>query len=331
MNVFNRPFQFTLLLVLSVWSIWCYVTFPYSVEIIADNWPVTVTMIFGSFIAGATSEGGGAIAFPVFTKVLNISPLDAKVFSLAIQSVGMMAATFTIIVMRIRVEWRIVLWASIGGLLGVYIGSVFIAPLLLPNLLKMLFTAMISSFSLTLFLVNWKLRSYNESLPFVNSREQLILMLTGVFGGLMTGLVGNGIDIICFSVMVLMFRLPEKLSTATSVVLMAFNSVAGFVIHLTIIGGFTPQIQQYWMAAIPVVVVGAPLGAYFCTYLSNRTIAVILILLILVELISSLALVTLTITIVQVSLLLFFLTLVVYYRMYKMTRYQPDKCLVVED
>ncbi|NOR69106.1 MAG: sulfite exporter TauE/SafE family protein, partial [Methylomarinum sp.] len=83
------------------------------------NWPITLTMVFGSFIAGATSEGGGAIAFPIFTKVLHISPLDSKVFSLAIQSIGMMAATLTIIVIRIKVEWRVILWASIGGLFGV--------------------------------------------------------------------------------------------------------------------------------------------------------------------------------------------------------------------
>ncbi|MDJ0901719.1 MAG: hypothetical protein QNJ55_23255 [Xenococcus sp. MO_188.B8] len=62
-----------------------------------DNWQVALTMVFGSEIAGETSVGGGAVAFPVFTKVLHIAPQDAKLFSLAIQSVGMTAASVAII------------------------------------------------------------------------------------------------------------------------------------------------------------------------------------------------------------------------------------------
>jgi uncharacterized membrane protein YfcA len=136
-------------------------------------------MIVGSFIAGATSEGGGAIAFPVFTKILHITPLDAKVFSLAIQSVGMMAATLTIIVMRVTVEWRVILWGSLGGIPGIILGSVLISPYLPANLLKMLFTVMIVSFSLTLALLNGKQRLYNISLPSFQKQEKIIILITG--------------------------------------------------------------------------------------------------------------------------------------------------------
>jgi len=291
--------------------------------VITENWPMTVTMVFGSFIAGATSEGGGAIAFPVFTKILHISPLDAKVFSLAIQSVGMVAATLTIIVMRIAVEWRVILWASMGGIFGVMLGSILIAPFLPADLLKMLFTAMIVSFALTLILLNWKPRLYNNYLTFFSWHEKLILLITGFIGGCMTGLVGNGIDIICFSVMVLLFRLSEKVSTATSVVLMAFNSLVGFGIHLFIIGGFTTEVKSYWLAAIPVVVIGAPLGAYFCTRLNNKTIASVLISLISIELISSVYLVTLTNKIVYVSITVFLLFCYIYFHMSRVMRYNP--------
>ena len=39
-----------------------------------DNWFMSVTMAVGSFIAGATSEGGGAVAFPVMTLGFKIPP-----------------------------------------------------------------------------------------------------------------------------------------------------------------------------------------------------------------------------------------------------------------
>ena len=49
---------------------------------------MTITMIFGSMVAGATSEGGGAVAFPVMTLALKIEPSVARDFSLMTQSFG---------------------------------------------------------------------------------------------------------------------------------------------------------------------------------------------------------------------------------------------------
>jgi hypothetical protein len=45
-------------------------------------------MIFGATIGGMTSEGGGAVAFPVMTLALGIKPSVARDFSLMIQSCG---------------------------------------------------------------------------------------------------------------------------------------------------------------------------------------------------------------------------------------------------
>lgn len=60
---------------------------------ILENYFMSLTMCLGSFIAGATSEGGGAIAYPVMTLgPWKIAPLIARDFSLMIQSIGMIAA-----------------------------------------------------------------------------------------------------------------------------------------------------------------------------------------------------------------------------------------------
>ena len=60
-----------------------------------DNprWYMSITMIFGSMVAGATPEGGGAIAFPVMTLALGVKPSVARDFSFMIQSVGMTASS----------------------------------------------------------------------------------------------------------------------------------------------------------------------------------------------------------------------------------------------
>ena len=71
-------------------------------------------MAFGSFIAGATSEGGGAIAYPVMTLWCQIDPKIARDFSLMIQSVGMVAAAASILLTRTQIEWKCIKWVSFG-------------------------------------------------------------------------------------------------------------------------------------------------------------------------------------------------------------------------
>ncbi len=75
------------IIALIVWSIWLNTLgIQEAIAYCYNHWEIALTMMFGSIIAGGTSMGGGAVAFPVFTKLLNVSPHDAKVFSLAIQS-----------------------------------------------------------------------------------------------------------------------------------------------------------------------------------------------------------------------------------------------------
>jgi uncharacterized membrane protein YfcA len=52
------------------------------------HYPMSLTMIVGSAIGGATSEGGGAVAFPVMTLVMKLAPAIARDFSLMVQSCG---------------------------------------------------------------------------------------------------------------------------------------------------------------------------------------------------------------------------------------------------
>lgn len=319
----NKQFAFSLTIALLVWFI-----FGGQIDAInstIEHWKIALTMSFGSFIAGATSEGGGAIAFPVFTKVLQIAPHDAKIFSLAIQSIGMSAASLVIIFMKINIEWRVVLWASLGGVFGIFISTLWIEKLLQPEIIRITFTVIASSFAVALFIMGRNPPRYNDFLPRYTKKEKIILLLVGITGGFISGLVGNGIDILTFSVIVILFRVSEKVATPTSVILMAINAIIGFAIHYFILDDFTKTIQTYWMAAIPVVVVGAPLGAIFCSLLNRKVIAGLLMILIAVELISSLYIIPLTLPVVIYSLIVFSSFLYIYYKMLNTLTYLPNK------
>lgn len=318
-TVFSQHFvRVSLLVALSVWTAWLIIVGPTrAFANLITNWEAAVTMIFGSMVAGGTSMGGGAVAFPVFTKVLHVPPHEAKLFALAIQSIGMSSASLTIVAMKTPVEWRFIRWASIGGIPGIVLGSVFLAPILPPELIKFSFTMMVSSFAMVLFILNRTRKTRNLTVPIWGKRERLIALVAGVWGGVVSGLVGSGMDIVCFSVIVLLFGLCEKVSTPTSVILMAINAVAGFMLHRYFIGDFVAPVTNYWLAAVPVVVVGAPTGAILCNFMDRTTITKILIGLILIESVSSFLLIPLNYMLVGYSFLVFALFSLIYYWMYK--------------
>ncbi len=274
-------------------------------------------MVLGSMVAGGTSMGGGAVAFPVFTKVLHIPPHDAKVFSLAIQSIGMSAASFTIIAMRTSVEWRFIRWVSLGGIPGIFIGTAFLAPLLPPAVIKISFTMMVSSFALILIHLNFTKSGRKFTIEYWGKREQLLSLIVGFMGGTISGLVGSGMDVFAYSVMVLLFGLCEKVSTPTSVILMAVNAITGFLIHHFILGDFVAPVTHYWLAAIPVVVVGAPTGAILCSLMERQMVVGILIGLIGIEFLTSLLLIPLTTSVILAGFFALILFTSFYYIMYR--------------
>jgi len=257
-----------------------------------DNWFMTATMCVGSFIAGATSEGGGAVAFPVMTLIFGIEPAVARDFSLMIQSAGMTAASLTIILLRIRVEWRAIAFASIGGAIGIIIGIELIAPLMSPPFVKMFFTSLWLSFGLTLYWLNKHAdRKVHLQISSFGPQHACMLIVIGLAGGIVSGLTGSGIDILTFTLLTLFFRLSEKISTPTSVILMALNAVVGFAWSGGIRHQLDPQAWDYFYVCIPVVVVGAPLGAWFINSRTRRFIAGLLVLSIAVQFGCSLAII----------------------------------------
>ncbi len=316
----KQSIAFSALVAVAVWAAWLTSLGSSSAfsHLIA-NWQISLTMVFGSMVAGGTATGGGAVAFPVFTKLLHIPPHDAKVFCLAIQSVGMSAAALTILVKGLRVEWRVIWWASLGGIPGIILGSAFLAPYLPPDAVKMVFTTVVGSLAATLLAINQNQKQYYSRILIWRHRERVLLLLVGLLGGIFSGLVGNGIDVLAFSVMVLWFRLNEKIGTPTSVILMAINAFVGFTLHRFVLGDFTEQVHSYWLAAIPVVVIGAPVGALLCSLLGSKTIRKILISLIGLELISTLILIPFRPTVVYSCLAVLTLSLSTYYCMLRMS------------
>jgi uncharacterized membrane protein YfcA len=241
---------------------------------------IAVTMAFGSFVAGGTALGGGAVAFPVMTKALGIAPATAKVFSLAIQSFGMTAAALTIIFGHIRYYKNVIFLAIVGAVPGVIISLIFVAELVPRLATKSIFSVLLLFFAITL------VRMHANESPLPQAKgwpKKYLITLVGFVGGITSGLIGSGADIFVFALLVLFYRKDLKLATATSVIIMAVTSVVGSLCNLWYLEAFNSQIDNYVLAAIPVVVVGAPLGAYACSKVQPQVLVSFLLFLIGIE------------------------------------------------
>lgn len=245
--------------------------------LLAEAWFMSITMAVGSFIAGATAEGGGAVAFPVMTLMFAIPPPVARDFALMIQSVGMTSASATILYTRIPIEPRALWWSGLGGVFGVVAGIEWISPRLPPAYTKMTFLAVWLAFAGALFLINrHRDREVRPAIERFRPRHGLMLVATGLVGGAISGLTGSGLDILTFALLTLRFRVCETIATPTSVVLMASNALVGFAWKATFGGGMEQAAWAYWWACVPIVVVGAPLGARFIRDRSRLFVASIL-------------------------------------------------------
>jgi len=250
------------------------------------SWPAAVAMVFGSFIGGASAEGGGAIAFPVFTLIFKIAPASARNFSFAIQSVGMVSASLMIIGRGIPIEKRAVFYPAIGAVFGLLIGTFGLVPLLDPTITKLFFVSLWMSFGIGLWRANRNAsRIVRMGLPpILTQRDIFNLIGIGVLGGIVTSIFGNGICMVTFCLLTLWYGIDERIATPTSVVLMSVITVCGFFLHAVVMQDFGPVEYHTWLAAAPVVVFFSPLGAFTISFWKRLSIARLLYTIITVQL-----------------------------------------------
>ncbi|MEM9481117.1 MAG: sulfite exporter TauE/SafE family protein [Verrucomicrobiota bacterium] len=253
-----------------------------------EKWAAAVTMVGGSFVAGSTPAGGGAVAFPVFTKGLKIESEVSRTFCLLIQTVGMGMATLFILSRGMPVAWRAIRLGLVGGIPGLLLGLIWLpAPEPLPRLL---FTVVMAVFGVTMIISHWVIRwspcpHTAELDPKRTGIWQLAVL--GFVGGYVASQVGSGIDLLLFMGLTLAFGLHERHAIPTSVVTMAIISGLG---SFTLVIRDDPTVAAalpYWWVSVPVVACGAPLGAWVVSHAPRDAIVIALLCLITLEVTST--------------------------------------------
>lgn len=233
-----------------------------------DHWPIALAMTLGSYVAGATPMGGGTVGFPVLVLLFHTPAALGRNFGLLIQSIGMTSASIFILCRKTPVESRMLGFSVAGAVLGLLAGTFYVSALLSDASQKLVFACLWFSFGALTLLKNKELCA-SEHLPTIPRREAAVLGLgVGVAGGITTAVTGVGIDMLLYTVLVLLYRMDLKAAVPTSVIAMAITSVLGAALHIAI-GDLGQEVFHAWLAASPVVILGAPLGAFLVSRISR--------------------------------------------------------------
>lgn len=226
-------------------------------------------MAFGSYVAGATPMGGGTVAFPVLVLFFDLPATLGRDFSFAIQSIGMTSASIFILCRRIPVARAMLGGAVAGSLLGTPLGILWIAPAVPGAWIKMVFATLWAAFGVVHLL---RLAEISRQVGMNEFNERWDFRV-GAAVGLLSGLTvvsvtGVGVDMLLYAALVLLCRADTRIAIPTSVLIMAFNSLLGVAVKL-LAGGLQEGVYEKWLAAAPVVALGAPLGAFIAAILGR--------------------------------------------------------------
>ncbi|VDP23592.1 unnamed protein product [Heligmosomoides polygyrus] len=256
-------------------TIWWMLAFRYNFfQYYPDYWHMPVTMIIGSLVGGMTSEGSGAVAFPVMTLALHIAPSIARDFSLMIQSCGMTSALMCVMFMKVKIENRAVILGTLGAIPGFIIGVHFVDPLFTGAQKKMMFVSIWTAFAIALGILNsQRKRTTFREIPEFCFWKGMVLFWTGFVGGVFDAFAGSGVDICIFSIITLLFRVTEKTATPTTVVLKGINAVIGFFYRAAMMGDVSAMAWTYFSLSVPVSSITGPVGSFLGSHLHRQVIA----------------------------------------------------------
>jgi uncharacterized membrane protein YfcA len=182
---------------------------------VLDNWRSALTMLFGSFLAGSSPEGGGAVAFPVFTKALHVPGPVARTFGLSIQAVGMSMAVAAILLYKRPIHARAAVVGSVAGVVGFLVSVAIFGQSELPfwpstigaPWVKASFSIVLATTSILLVRhlkqhADAQRDSQQNGLPHDvlpwTPRLEISLIAVALVGGLLSSLTGTGANILVF-------------------------------------------------------------------------------------------------------------------------------------
>lgn len=234
--------------------------------------------LFIGISLGLTGGGGSILTVPVLVYAAKIEPVTATAYSLFIVGFTSLAGAL-VYLKKGLVNLRMAFIFALPSLLTVWLIRKFLIHNL-PDVLwqNSLFTLGKDWFLMLFFAVVMAVAAYkmiNDDAVEVSSptteTKHLKVFLSGIGVGILSGLVGAGGGFLIVPALVFLMRLPMYKAVATSLVVIALNSLIGFTGDMLSFTGIN------WTFLLPfagIATVGVFLGIYLNRFINQHKLKI---------------------------------------------------------
>lgn len=222
---------------------------------------------------GMVGSGGSILTVPVLVYLMNIDPLLATTSSLFIVGTTSLVGGLRAYSKKL-VDFRAITEFGIPSIFSIFITRHYILPALPDNMFsigtiqvsKSMFLMVVFAILMLIASVSMIRNHDNEqkTVDSASSRQNKVLPLVmlGILIGFVTGLLGAGGGFLIIPSLVLFLRLPMKTAVGTSLLIIAINSLFGFLFSLK-------QFEYNWIVLI-VFTILAIAGIFIGSHLAEK-------------------------------------------------------------
>ena len=187
-------------------------------------------------ILGITGGGGSILTVPTLVYILNYNPIIATAYSLFIVGTTSGIGTIQNFKKGLVVPKKAFQFA-VPSLIGVYLTRKFIV----PNIPDVVFyfgslklskdTFLMILFAVVMFIAAYSMLKNNKKneLIEITTKSITVVIIQLFFVGVLTGLIGAGGGFLIIPALLNFAKLPMKKAIATSLLIIAINSLIGFI------------------------------------------------------------------------------------------------------
>lgn len=228
-----------------------------------------IASVFIGISLGMVGSGGSILTVPVLVYLFSVEPLLATTSSLFIVGTTSLVGGVRSYLKKL-VDFRAVTEFGFPSILSIFVTRHYILPLI-PDVIFSNGSIVISSGMFLMIIFAILMLAASISMIF-NHREQsetpvpgsrhrpLPLIIFGLLIGLITGLLGAGGGFLIIPTLVIFLRLPMKRAVGTSLLIVAINSLFGFLFSLRQFTYDWPLILSFTGLAIAGLYVGSRLA-----------------------------------------------------------------------
>lgn len=231
--------------------------------------------IFIGISLGLIGGGGSILTVPVLVYLFRIDALPATAYSLFIVGATSVAGSFSYF-RKGLVNIKTAIVFGIPSILSVFLTRSYILPVIPENIFNIGSFMLTKSvlllllFSVLMIFASWSMikkdKTINKEVPQKKSFNYPIIFMEGTFLGIVTGLVGAGGGFLIIPALVNLLKLPMKTAVGTSLLIIAINSLAGFLSSLS----HTSVHWQFLLSVTFIAIIGILAGSYISSFINPK-------------------------------------------------------------